>query len=650
MIDTATVDRIYAAADIAEVVQDYVSLKKRGANYLGLCPFHSEKTPSFTVSASKGIYKCFGCGKGGNAVNFIMEAEHLSYYEALRHLAKKYHIEVHEREQTEEDLRQQNERESLLIVSEQAGKYFRDVLHNYPEGQAVGISYFRERGIREDMIERFQLGYSPERRDAFTSYAVKAGYKLEYLIKTGLTIQHEGGNPFDRFAGRVMFPIHSLSGKVIGFGGRILRTDKNTAKYLNSPESDIYHKSQVLYGLFHARKAIEKSGKCYMVEGYTDVISMHQAGVENVVASSGTSLTVEQIRLIKRFTNHLTMLYDGDAAGIKASLRGIDLVLEEGLNVKVLLLPDGEDPDSYSKKVSNQELMEFIGKNESDFITFKTRLLLGDAKNDPIKMAGLINDVVRSIASIPDQITRSVYIRECSNILQTDERALYSQVDKIRRERSYQKTYKEAGIPLPPQDVTVVPQPPLVVDEESPKEEAVIRLLLNFGHYDLFNLKDQETGEERTVSVAEFLVNEIRNDELEFSHPVYRKLFAEFEQLFLTGEGVHPQVFTQSTDPEISRLAATLLAPMPEESAIWRKNGIFIQTEEEQLPVLVPKTLIAFQGQRILNALKETQEQLKSAQAAGKDEEMRILQIRIMELNKTKVEFAKNLGERIVVR
>jgi DNA primase len=650
MIDTATVDRIYAAADIAEVVQDYVSLKKRGANYLGLCPFHSEKTPSFTVSASKGIYKCFGCGKGGNAVNFIMEAEHLSYYEALRHLAKKYHIEVLEREQTEEDLRQQNERESLLIVSEQAGKYFRDVLHNYPEGQAVGISYFRERGIRDDMIERFQLGYSPERRDAFTSYAVKAGYKLEYLVKTGLTIQHEGGNPFDRFAGRVMFPIHSLSGKVIGFGGRILRTDKNTAKYLNSPESDIYHKSQVLYGLFHARKAIEKSGKCFMVEGYTDVISMHQAGVENVVASSGTSLTVEQIRLIKRFTNHLTMLYDGDAAGIKASLRGIDLVLEEGLNVKVLLLPDGEDPDSYSKKVSNQELMQFIEKNESDFITFKTRLLLGDAKNDPIKMAGLINDVVRSIASIPDQITRSVYIRECSNILQTDERALYSQVDKIRRERAYQKTYKEAGIPLPPQDIAVIPQPPLVIDEESPKEEAVIRLLLNFGNFDLFNLKDTETGEERTVSVAEFLVNEIRNDELEFSHPVYRKLFAEFEHLFLSGEGVHPQVFTQSTDPEISRLAATLLAPMPEESAIWRKNGIFIQTEEEQLPQLVPKTLIAFQGQRILNALKETQEELKNAQAAGKEEEMRILQIRIMELNKTKVEFAKNLGERIIVR
>jgi DNA primase len=650
MIDTATVDRIYAAADIAEVVQDYVSLKKRGANYLGLCPFHSEKTPSFTVSASKGIYKCFGCGKGGNAVNFIMEAEHLSYYEALRHLAKKYHIEVLEREQTEEDLRQQNERESLLIVSEQAGKYFRDVLHNYPEGQAVGMSYFRERGIRDDMIERFQLGYNPERRDAFTSYAVKAGFKLEYLVKTGLTIQHEGGNPFDRFAGRVMFPIHSLSGKVIGFGGRILRTDKNTAKYLNSPESEIYHKSQVLYGLFHARKAIEKSSKCFMVEGYTDVISMHQAGVENVVASSGTSLTVEQIRLIKRFTNHLTMLYDGDAAGIKASLRGIDLVLEEGLNVKVLLLPDGEDPDSYSKKVSNLELMQFIEKNESDFITFKTRLLLGDAKNDPIKMAGLINDVVRSIAAIPDQITRSVYIRECSNILKTDERALYSQVDKIRRERAYQKTYKEAGIPLPPPDIAVIPQLPLVIDEESPKEEAVIRLLLNFGNFDLFNIKDSETGEERTVSVAEFLVNEIRNDELEFSHPVYRKLFAEFEQLFLSGEGVHPQVFTQSTDPEISRLAATLLAPMPEESAIWRKNGIFIQTEEEQLPQLVPKTLIAFQGQQILNALKDTQEQLKNAQAAGKDEEMRILQIRIMELNKTKVEFAKNLGERIVVR
>ncbi|HRW63730.1 MAG TPA: DNA primase, partial [Bacteroidales bacterium] len=359
----------------------------------GLCPFHNEKTPSFTVSPSKGIYKCFGCGKGGNSVNFIMEHEHLGYPEALKYLAKKYNIEVVEKEQTVEEIQQQNERESLLIVSKFANSYFQENLHKSDEGRAIGLSYFKERGFRDEIIKKFELGYSPEKRDALTSWAQKSGYKLEFLEKSGLSIISETGQ-YDRFRGRVMFPIHGLSGNVIGFGGRILKTDAKTAKYLNSPESEIYHKSQVLYGMFYAKQSITQNDKCYLVEGYTDVISMHQSGIENVVASSGTSLTVEQIRLIKRFTPNVTIIYDGDAAGIKASLRGIDLVLEQGLNVRVLLLPDGEDPDSFAKSHSASELLDFIRKNEEDFITFKTRLLSEEAKNDPVKKANLISDIV----------------------------------------------------------------------------------------------------------------------------------------------------------------------------------------------------------------------------------------------------------------
>ncbi|HPW27311.1 MAG TPA: DNA primase, partial [Tenuifilaceae bacterium] len=385
MIEQQVVDRIIAAADILEVLQDFVTLRKRGVNYLGLCPFHNEKTPSFTVSPSKGIYKCFGCGKGGNVVNFIMEHEHLGYVDALKFLAKRYNIEIVEKEATPEELEQRNERESLMVVSAYAQKYFSNILHKHSDGKNIGMAYFRERGFHDNIIEKFQLGYSLDQRNAFTRTALHDGYKLDYLVKTGLTIEGKDGNPFDRFAGRVMFPIHSLSGRVIGFGGRVLRTDTKTAKYLNSPESEIYHKSEVLYGIFQAKKAITQEGKCFLVEGYTDVISLHQAGVENVVASSGTSLTHDQIKLIKRFTSNVTILYDGDAAGIKASLRGIDMVLEEGLNVKIVLLPDGEDPDSFARSHSASEVLKFIDEHETDFIRFKTLLLLDDAKNNPIK-------------------------------------------------------------------------------------------------------------------------------------------------------------------------------------------------------------------------------------------------------------------------
>ena len=421
MIDQATIQKIFDAADIYEVVSDFVSLKKRGVNYLGLCPFHNEKTGSFTVSPAKGIYKCFGCGKGGNAVNFIMEHEQMSYVEALKYLAEKYHIPVEEKELTEEQKKEKTERESMLIVSSYANEYFQYQLWNTDEGRSVGLGYLRQRGISDEMIRKFGLGYNPEGWGAFTKTAQEKGYKKEFLVKTGLTIENEKGL-FDRFRARVMFPVLDLAGKVIAFGGRTMTADKKISKYLNSPESEIYHKSKTLYGIFFAKKSIVQQDRCILVEGYTDVISFHAKGIENVVASSGTSLTIEQIRLIRRLTPNVTIIYDGDAAGIKASLRGIDLVLEEGLNVRVLLLPDGEDPDSFARSHTPQDLADFIANNETDFINFKTKLLLGTAGDDPVERARLITDIVRSIAKIPDNIVRSVYVRETAHQLDVEER------------------------------------------------------------------------------------------------------------------------------------------------------------------------------------------------------------------------------------
>ncbi|MDY5014236.1 MAG: DNA primase, partial [Butyricimonas virosa] len=421
MIDQATIQKIFDAADIYEVVSDFVSLKKRGVNYLGLCPFHNEKTGSFTVSPAKGIYKCFGCGKGGNAVNFIMEHEQMSYVEALKYLAEKYHIPVEEKELTEEQRKEKTERESMLIVSSYANEYFQYQLWNTDEGRSVGLGYLRQRGISDEMIRKFGLGYNPEGWGAFTKAAQEKGYKKEFLVKTGLTVENEKGL-FDRFRARVMFPVFDLAGKVIAFGGRTMTTDKKISKYLNSPESEIYHKSKTLYGIFLAKKSIVQQDRCILVEGYTDVISFHAKGIENVVASSGTSLTIEQIRLIRRLTPNVTIIYDGDAAGIKASLRGIDLVLEEGLNVRVLLLPDGEDPDSFARSHTPQDLADFIANNETDFINFKTKLLLGTAGDDPVERARLITDIVRSIAKIPDNIVRSVYVRETAHQLDVEER------------------------------------------------------------------------------------------------------------------------------------------------------------------------------------------------------------------------------------
>jgi DNA primase len=527
MIDRPTIDRILDAAQIVEVVSEFVQLKKRGVNYLGLCPFHNEKTPSFTVSPSKEIFKCFGCGKVGNSVNFIMEHEHLTYPEALKYLAKKFHIDVVEKELTPEELEKQNERESLLVVSAYAARQFTENLFSTDEGISVGLSYFRERGFRQDTLKKFEVGYSFEKRDALTKKAIEDGYKQEFLVKTGLSVQHDD-RCFDRFSGRVMFPIHSLSGQVLGFGGRVLKTDAKTAKYLNSPESEIYHKSRILYGMYQARKTITQEDKCYMVEGYTDVMSCHEAGVFNVVASSGTSLTQEQIRLVKRFTQNMTILYDGDAAGIKASLRGIDLVLEEGMNVKIVLLPDGDDPDSYSKKVSNEDFLKYLKDNETDFIRFKTKLLLEEAGTDPLKKAELIRDVVKSIAVIPDSITRTIYIKECSTHLEVAETVIYNEVNKLLRQKSFKDRNEFPRI----EDLPVIPQ--VVVKQSQPEnitwfsEREIIRLLLRFGSSDFEKVKSQEEGKEEVISVSDFIVKEITNDGLAFDDKICAKIFSDF--------------------------------------------------------------------------------------------------------------------------
>lgn len=475
MIDQATIDRILDAAQIVDVVSEFVTLRRRGVNYIGLCPFHNEKTPSFSVSPSKGLCKCFSCGKGGNVVHFIMEHEQLSYYEALKWLARKYNIEVKERELTEEEKQASNLRESLFVVNQFASEYFQNVLYNVEEGQRIGMTYLRSRGFRDDIIKKFQLGYSTDNRDALARTAIEKGYKPEFLEKTGLCYRKDDGTLRDRFWGRVIFPVHTLSGKVVAFGGRVLNaaTKNVQMKYVNSPESEIYHKSRELYGIYFAKQAMVRQDRCFLVEGYTDVISMHQSGIENVVASSGTALTSDQIRLIHRFTNNITVLYDGDGAGIKASIRGIDMLLEEGMNVKVCLLPDGDDPDSFARKHNATEYQAYINDHEVDFIHFKTDLLIEEAGKDPIKKANLITSIVKSISVIPDSITRNVYIRECSEMLRMEERVLVNAVGKLkeqadenRKKEEQRKEYRarlqaeqpatqQASVSTPPADAEV---------------------------------------------------------------------------------------------------------------------------------------------------------------------------------------------------
>jgi len=631
MIKKEDIDKIFETARVEEVVGDYVTLKKRGANLIGLCPFHDEKTPSFYVSPAKGIYKCFGCGKGGNAVNFMMDKEMMTYPDALRHLAKKYNIEIEETEQTPEEKIHQNERESLYVVSSFAQKHFSENLYNTDEGKSVGLGYFKERGFREDIIQKFQLGYSINLKSAFSELAVASGYKAEYLVKAGLSIEYKNEKPnpenteqpitetnyVDRFWGRVMFPIHNLSGRVIAFGGRTLRSDKKVAKYINSPETDIYHKSNVLYGIYFAKNEIGKQDNCFLVEGYTDVISMHQAGIENVVASSGTSLTVEQIKLIRRYTKNITILYDGDSAGIKASFRGIDLILEEGMNVKVLLFPDGEDPDSFSKRVSNEELKTFIENNSKDFISFKTSLLMKDVENDPIKKASLIKEIVESIALIPEAIYRSVYIKECSKLMSVEEPVLLSELNKIRAKKFNDKrniktpvdTEKEELTNFIYQEELLKPETDLSAEHQ---ERDIIRLLINFGNYPILIDSEDEEGNpvKAEVSAAELIISELSHDNLVLENLLYNTIYSEFVKEVENHNIPDHHHFSRMDNAAISSLAAALVST-PHQLAKWEDHSIFVTKEEEVLKKSILNAVYSLKNKKLEMMIHDIQKRLK---------------------------------------
>lgn len=659
MIPKETVDLIIDSSRIDEVVGEFVSLKKRGASMIGLCPFHNEKTPSFNVSPSRGIYKCFGCGKGGNSVNFVMEHEHLSYPEALRWLAKKYNIEIVEEKKSDEQQERDNERESLFLVSAFAQKHYTKNLHETEEGKAIGLSYFRERGMRADIIEKFQLGYSIDAWRDVTDAAIAAGYKLEYLVKAGITIQNEENKEkyFDRFKGRVIFPIHNASGRVIGFGGRTLTTDKKVAKYINSPETEIYHKSNVLYGLYFAKKQIIQDDVCYLVEGYTDVTSMHQAGIENVVASSGTSLTVEQIRLIRRYTSNITILYDGDPAGIKASFRGIDLILEEGMNVRVLLFPDNDDPDSYSKKVSNEEFRAFIKANTKDFIAFKTELLSEDTKNDPIKKSALIHDIVGSISLIPDAITRSVYVKDCSRILGIEEQTLLNELNKQRR-KNYDKKKDDANKSRPvdeqskyfvPDLVTPATVQPVVKDNTRTEyqEREIVRLLLNYGTQPIpmSGLDEEGNMTEIEGTVADYILLEVEHDEFPFEHETYRKIMEEYQRHHNEGVAIDFNYFVNHQDKAISEIAVDFIAT-PHLLSNWERHFIYVSQETEKLHHTAQTAVNALQLRRLEVMIADVQKEIQ--QATTPEDELILIQ-KQLGLIEAKREFSKKLG-RVVLK
>lgn len=703
MIDQPTIDRILDAANIVDVVSEFVTLRKRGVNYVGLCPFHDDKSPSFYVSPAKNICKCFACGEGGTAVHFIMKHEQIGYFDALRFLAKKYNIEIAERELSDEEKRVRSDRESMFIVNAWAQQYFSQMLHEHVEGKTVGMRYFIERGFREDTIRKFQLGYSLDQRDALYQQALRKGYKKEYLEKTGLVIAYESGNVNDRFRGRVIFPVHSLSGKVVAFGGRVLKKDEKTAKYVNSPESPIYHKSNELYGIYFAKQAIVKADRCYLVEGYTDVISMHQSGVENVVASSGTALTHGQIRLIHRFTNNITVLYDGDAAGIKAAIRGIDLLLDEGMNVKVVLLPDGEDPDSFARSHSATEFTEFIRQHETDFIRFKTKLLLADAGNDPVKRAALIGDIIRTIAIVPDDITRTIYIRECSAMMEIDEQVVLNQVNKQRLSKNEQKSsvpvtnrstteilppdYSIAepsgqmqevpvataepvsdqlppDFPPPPEEEfsgsNVMPEiPPAVPVEEtqvmtrqrSPYEAfeiALLRYVVRYGERVLYDYVDEDTKEHIVMRVAEFIREDLERDDLSFYTTVFKQMLDEAANRCGEETFIAHRYFLSHPDPLVSRIAANL---MSEKYQLSKYHFKFreVEQEEDKLDQLVVRDLFAFKEAYIMRQLKEKQEQLKQLASADPEQILAVMK-EIAQLNEIKKVLSKELGERIILK
>ncbi|MBO5795658.1 MAG: DNA primase [Bacteroides sp.] len=695
MIDHGTIDRIMDAAQIVDVVSDFVTLRKRGVNYVGLCPFHDDKTPSFYVSPSKGLCKCFACGKGGNVVHFIMEHEQLSYPEALKWLAKKYHIEIQEKELTDEQKLAQSERESLFVVNQWARDYFQHILKNHEEGKSVGMAYLRNRGFRDDIIEKFQLGYCTESHDAMGKEALQKGYKKEFLVKTGLCYETDDHRLRDRFWGRVIFPVHTLSGKVVAFGGRVLAsaTKGVKVKYVNSPESDIYKKSNELYGIYFAKQAIVKQDRCFLVEGYTDVISMHQSGVENVVASSGTALTPGQIKLIHRFTNNMTILYDGDSAGIKASLRGIDMLLEEGMNIKVCLLPDGEDPDSFARQHNATEFQAFIKEHETDFIRFKTNLLMEDAGKDPIKRAELIGSIVQSISVIPEAIVRDVYIKECAQLLHVEDRLLVSEVAKRRElqaeskaaqaERERQRAQRQAeqqaldtnGEPLPPPPTEMeaaLPDgelPPPILDDELggdnqplppppgylphaskaneellKYERLILRMIIRYGEQVLF-----QDDEQQNVTVIGYIDSELRNDELTFSTPLHQQILNEAIAQQANNGFKAERYFLMHENPIVSQFAGNLISERYQLSK-YHSKGQKIIGDEERLGELIPHLVINYKYAIVGEELKKMLQQLQDPSIINDAEKCNDLMNRYSELRQTQNLMAKHLGDRVVIK
>ena len=660
MIPKDTVDKIIDAARIEDVIGEFITLKKRGVNFLGLCPFHGEKTPSFTVSPVKGIYKCFGCGKAGSSVSFVKDHLQLTFPEALKWLAKKYGIEIVEREITSEEKAKENERESLFIVMQYAQRYFTSNLHNNDLGRSVGLGYFIERGFSNTIIEKFQLGYSLDEKKAFSHSAIQNSYKAEYLVKTGLSIlsnQYKEGDPltekdiFDRYSGRVMFPIHDVGGRVIGFGGRILGNDKKVAKYINSPQTDIYDKSKVLYGLWFAKKSIKEKNSCFLVEGYTDVISMHQSGIENVVASSGTSLTTDQIKSLHRFTNNIVVLYDGDSAGEKASLRAIDMLLEEGMNVKLLMFPDNDDPDSFAKKVTAEEFRNYIENNSQDFIAYKTRSLFNETKKDPIKKAEVIKDIVQSISVIPDAIIRSVYVKECSSIMELDENVLQLEVNKLRRKLNSKNEFKKDQHSSETELIAEVisedekKNDGLITENE---EKELLRLILHYGNVILEVEAENGNNEDciLELTLSEYILFDLLRDNIYFQNPIHQLVLDEYMHQLQDENLPNVQFFVNHNNPAVSTFAVNLLSFNHELSHKWDAFGVIVEKEIYSLKKSAEHTLLSLKEKRLNGHISDKQEQLKTI---SDDEEQERLLKDILRLTGLKMQVNKLLG-RIVIK
>lgn len=657
MIDSHTVDRIYAAADIVDIISDYVTLKKKGVNYQACCPFHNEKTPSFVVSPSKGVYKCFGCGKGGNAVTFVMEHEGVSYPEALKIVAKRYGIEIQEREQTEEDVRRNNDRESMFALNGWAAEYFAKYMLSSTEGRSVGLSYFsQKRGFTEVTIRKFGLGFCSSEGNAMTMAALSAGYKQEFLTSTGLSLVREGdGKLRDRFRDRVIFPVHNISGRVVAFGGRTLRTDKSVAKYQNSPESEIYSKKRELYGLYFAKKAIQQQDYAIMVEGYTDVISMHQAGVENVVASSGTSLTTEQIQLLHRFTRNITVIYDGDSAGIHASLRGIDMILKEGMNVRVVLLPPEHDPDSFARAHTADQVREYIRENEEDFLTFKAKLMLADAGKDPIKRSAVISDMVQSIVQIPDTIQRSVFIKDCARIMDIDENVLISEVARKRvqqagggREASDFMRRQQSQIQQERKVEVEITKPTVAGSSVEALEYELVKYLLKSGH---LNYEIMEGKNVVGVNIADEIFYNLDEDKISFLNPVYQKILDTYrEQWKQLGVGVKvpERHFINHIDPDVCNMSVDILTSddnlVP--SKLWQQKDVHIESEVEMLSNGVPKAIMLYRSKIIERLIKELTQRLDDSDLSD-DDQIDIVR-RLDELNNAKTAISRQ-SQRLIL-